>query len=187
MSELYILPEGLPKPVDDGACDHLEGLTIPNVALPSTSGNAVNFAAMKGTIVCYFYPMIGNPLALPGDDWNAIPGARGCTPQSCAYRDKYTTFNEFDVQVFGVSGQSSADQKEARNRLHLPYDLVSDEAFQLCNELQLPTFIYQGKQHVKRLTTIIRDGVIQKVFYPVFPSDSDSDQVLAWLRGQASL
>lgn len=182
MRNVYKLPDNLPVPIDDGACDHLKGMNFPNLSLPSTSGHVVNFSKLKGISVCYFYPMIGNPKSLPGDDWNLIPGARGCTPQSCAFKDNYEAFEKLNAQIFGVSSQGVTEQLEAHGRLHLPFDLVSDSSFTLCDALRLPTFYYQAEPYIKRLTVISIDGVIEKVFYPVFPSFSDSSEVLAWLN-----
>ena len=185
MRDVYKLPDDLPVPIDDGACDHLKGMRFPNQSLPSTSGGVVNFTTLNGIVVCYFYPMIGDPESLPGEDWNLIPGARGCTPQSCAFRDNFKVFKESDVQIFGVSSQETTDQLEAKKRLQLPFDLISDSSFSLCHALKLPTFDYQAKPYIKRLTIIAVDGVIEKVLYPVFPSYSDSSEILAWLSKKA--
>jgi peroxiredoxin len=132
--------------------------------------------------VIYIYPMTGQPgVALP-DGWDGIPGARGCTPQSCSFRDHFAELAALDTGVFGLSAQSSADQREARERLHLPFQLLSDPSLQLKRSLRLPTFTVAGMELYKRLTLIVSDGQIGKVFYPVFPPDRNADEVLAWLR-----
>lgn len=133
-------------------------------------------------MVYYFYPMIGNPQSLPGDDWNSIPGARGCTPQSCGFRDEFKEFRELGAQIFGISSQDITDQIEAKERLHLPFDLISDSSFVLCEALNLPTFDYQFEPYIKRLTIVAINGVMEKVLYPVFPSNSDLIQILEWLK-----
>ena len=181
MRDVYKLPEDLPVPIDDGACDHLNGMHLPSISLPSTAGQDISLANISGMAILYFYPMIGNPKSLPEDDWNLIPGARGCTPQSCAYRDNFDLFREKGVQILGISAQSLAAQAEAKNRLHLPFDLVSDGTFNLSHALRLPTFAYKGSKYIKRLSLVVIDGVICKVIYPVFPSNSDADEILQWL------
>ncbi|MFT3931931.1 MAG: peroxiredoxin [Spongiibacteraceae bacterium] len=185
MKDLSILPDNLPVPVDDGACDHLLGMSIPAVELASTGGEAVNFSDLRGVVVFYFFPMIGNPAALPLNDWNEIPGARGCTPQSCAFRDHYTEIKKYAANVFGVSAQPLGDQIEAKNRLHLPFALLNDGDFILADALRLPTFHYENKKLIKRLTLITVDGVIHKVFYPVFPPNKNAEEVLEWLGAQS--
>ncbi|HEX4962879.1 MAG TPA: peroxiredoxin [Thermoanaerobaculia bacterium] len=179
---LYALPEGLPVPVDDGACDHLPGLRIPALLLPSTSGGRVDLSSLPGRTVVYLYPHTGRPDrdALPG--WNDIPGARGCTPQTCAFRDHHAELRGLGAAVFGLSTQNTDYQKEAVERLHLPFELLSDERFELIEALRLPTFELAGIRFVKRITLILRDGVIEKVFYPVFPPDQNAEEVAAWLR-----
>jgi peroxiredoxin len=182
MKDLTTLPDNLPVPVDDGACDHLPGLCLPSLALITTSGDKINLAALPGTIVVYFYPMIGRPDSQPLVGWNEIPGARGCTPQSCAFRDHHTELTRFAKGVFGVSAQPLEDQIEAKHRLELPFELVNDSDFALTNALRLPTFEYAGSKLIKRLTLIAVDGIIQKVIYPVFPPNRNAEDVLAWFR-----
>jgi peroxiredoxin len=178
---LYALPEGLPVPVDDGACDHLPGLRLPAVPLPSTAGRRVDLSTLPGRTVVYLYPHTGRPDrdALPG--WNDIPGARGCTPQTCAFRDHHAELKALGAEVFGLSTQDTDYQKEAVERLHLPFELLSDEHFKLIEALRLPTFELAGIRFVKRITLIVRDGVIEKVFYPVFPPDANAGEVAGWL------
>jgi peroxiredoxin len=178
---LYEVPEGLPVPVDDGACDHLPGMLLPSVSLGSTSGEVVDLSALAGTTVVYCYPLTGRPdLALP-EGWDEIPGARGCTPQSCAFRDHHADLQALNARVFGLSTQDADYQQEAAERLHLPFALLSDERLQFAEALDLPTFEAEGKTLIKRLTLIIEDGRIEGVFYPVFPPGKNAEEVLEWL------
>lgn len=180
---LYELPKGLPAPVDDGACAHLAGMRLPAVPLLSTSGRTIDLAALRGRTVVYCYPRTGRPDQEMPTGWNQIPGARGCTPQSCAFRDHYQELRELGVaEVFGLSTQDSDYQREAVERLHLPFELLSDEKLAFARALRLPTFEVDGMVLIKRLTLILRDGVIEKVFYPVFPPDRNAEQVVSWLR-----
>ena len=179
------LPPNLPRPIDDGAAAHLAGRFLPNVMLDSTDGSTVNLSHLAGRWVLYLYPMTGRPgVSLP-DGWDGIPGARGCTPQSCRFRDHYRELQDLKTGVFGLSTQTSEYQREARDRLHLPFHLLSDSARQLGVALRLPTFTVAGMELFKRLTLIAEDGKIRKVFYPVFPPDANVDEVLAWLRSDA--
>jgi peroxiredoxin len=185
MNKLTELPQDLPIPADDGACDHLLGNSLPSIALPSTQGECVELSAIVGRVVIYCYPMTGQPgIPLP-DGWDAIPGARGCTPQSCAFRDHHQELNELGASVFGLSTQSTDYQLEAKTRLHLPFELLSDCELNLTNALKLPTFEVDGKRLIKRVTLIIDEGKIMKVFYPVFPPDQNADQVIDWLKAHA--
>jgi peroxiredoxin len=180
----FPLPTDLPRPVDDGACNHLVGLGTPPVTLTSTNGRTVNLATVgsKRTII-YCYPMTGVPGTPLPEGWDQIPGARGCTPQACAFRDRYTELSELGAAVFGLSTQSTAYQQEMAARLHLPFEILSDAHLQLCHALRLPTFDVYAMRLVKRLTLIIRDGAIEACFYPVFPSDQSAQSVVDWLRG----
>ena len=179
------LPSDLPRPIDDGAAAHLEGACLPEVLLHATDGISVNLGKLKGRFVIYVYPMTGRPdVSLP-DGWDGIPGARGCTPQSCSFRDHYGELKDIETGVFGLSAQTSEYQREARDRLHLPFHLLSDSELELRSLLRLPTFTAVGMELFKRLTLITEDGIIQKVFYPVFPPDQNVDEVLAWLRSRA--
>lgn len=177
--------EGLPVPQDDGAADHLPGLALPAIALARSDGSHVDLARLPGRWVIYVYPMIARPGGALPAGWDEIPGARGCTPQSCSFRDHYAELAALDTDVLGLSAQDSEEQREAKERLALPYDLVSDSALRLKHELGLPTFEADGMELFKRLTMIVNDGRIEKVFYPVFPPDRNADGVLAWLRGNA--
>jgi peroxiredoxin len=178
---LYELPRDLPVPVDDGACDHLVGTPLPSIALLSTAGRLVDVARLSGTTVVYVYPRTGRPDTDPPQGWNEIPGARGCTPQSCAFRDHYQELRRHGAEVFGLSTQDTDYQREAVERLHLPFELLSDAQLAFTSALRLPTFAVEGMTLIKRLTLIIRDAHIEKVFYPVFPPDQNAADVLAWL------
>jgi peroxiredoxin len=179
------LPDNLPVPVDDGAADHLPGTSMPAIALRSTSGDMVNLAELgSGRSVIYLYPMTG----VPGRDlptgWDDIPGARGCTPESCAFRDHYAELKAAGASsVYGLSSQDTAYQGEAVARLHLPFAMLSDERLELAAALQLPTFVADGATLYKRLTLVITDGVIEHAFYPIFPPDGHAAEVLSWLQG----
>ena len=176
------LPKDLPVPRDDGACDHLTGMALPQVALYSTRGRTVDLSSLKGTSVVYIYPRTGRPDQDLPTGWNAIPGARGCTPQSCSFRDHYQELKALGVsELFGLSTQDSAYQREAVERLHLPFELLSDENLEFARALKLPTFEVDGMTLIKRMALIVRDGVIRKVFYPVFPPDKNASDVRAWL------
>lgn len=184
---LHELPKDLPVPVDDGACDHLASMRLPAVRLRSTHGREVDLSALGGTTVVYIYPRTGRPDEESPPGWNAIPGARGCTPQSCAFRDHFRDLQRAGAaHVFGLSAQSNADQREAAQRLHLPFELLSDEGLGFARGLRLPTFEVAAMQLIKRITLICRDGAIEKVFYPVFPPDQNAGDVLAWLTAARS-
>ena len=184
IKDLHTLPADLPVPVDDGACGHLAGSRLPPVTLTGTAGQAVDLSTLTGTTVIYFYPMLGRPDSPPLIGWNEIPGARGCTPQTCAFRDSHAELQQMGVEVFGVSAQPLADQQEAHARLHLPFALLNDGQLALAQALRLPTFEYRGTRLIKRLTIVATDGMIRKVFYPVFPPDENAGEVLAWLAAQ---
>jgi peroxiredoxin len=175
----------LPEPQDDGEARHLFSAALPRIALPSTDGLDVELAEVAGLTVVYAYPMTGRPgVALP-EGWDEIPGARGCTPQSCAFRDLHGELLVAGVsRVFGLSTQDTAYQREAAERLHLPFPLLSDAALRLTTALRLPVMFVGGATLLKRMALIIRDGVIVHVFYPVFPPDRNAGDVLAWLRAQ---
>jgi peroxiredoxin len=175
----------LPRPEDDGAARHLVSAMVPAIALSSTHGSEVDLAELAGLTVIYAYPMTGRPgVALP-ERWDEIPGARGCTPQSCAFRDHHGELLAAGAsQVFGLSTQETAYQTEVAERLHLPFPLLSDAALRLTTALRLPVMLVDGATLLKRMALIIRDGVVVHVFYPVFPPDRNAADVLAWLRAQ---
>jgi peroxiredoxin len=182
----YDLPEGIPVPTDDGASDHLPGMRLPSVPLMSTAGKPVDLSALSGKTVVYCYPMTGRPDRGLPQDWDEIPGARGCTPQSCSFRDHHAELRDLGARVFGLSTQDTKYQQEAAERLYLPFELLSDEGLAFAKTLGLPTFEADGMILLKRLTLIIEDGRIGKVFYPVFPPGKNAEEVLAWLRQQRS-
>ncbi|MDO8289173.1 MAG: peroxiredoxin [Parvibaculum sp.] len=186
---LYEIPSDIPVPRDDGAAQHLLGKAIPSIGLLSTRGDIVRLSdPTNGFVVVYCYPRTGRPNAeaLGGTaNWNAIPGARGCTPQSCAYRDLHTELMDLGVVVYGLSTQSTDYQLEAVQRLHLPFPLLSDPDCELANSLELPQFEVAGIRLVKRITLIIRNGRIVHYFYPVYPPDEDAKNVVEWIRGNA--
>ncbi len=181
------LPANLPVPVDDGACDHLRSLRLPSVPLLSTAGRTVDLSALRGRTVVYCYPRTGRPDQEVPKGWDEIPGARGCTPQSCAFRDRYGEFEALGTRVFGLSTQTTGYQREAATRLRLPFDLLSDKDLALARALRLPTFEFEwtfGAEPavlIKRLTLVLTDGRVEQVFYPVFPPDKNAEQVRAWL------
>jgi peroxiredoxin len=178
---LYELPADLPVPINDGACDHLPGMRLTSVPLPSTARRLVDLAGLAGRIVVYCYPRTGQPDVTPPTGWNAIPGARGCTPQSCAFRDHHDELRALGARVFGLSTQDTDYQQEAVARLHLPFELLSDARLTFAHTLRLPTFEVESMTLIKRLTLVIRDGVVETVFYPVFPPDRNAGDVITWL------
>ena len=184
IKDLHTLPTNLPVPLDDGACDHLLGITLPSVSLASTTGKMIDLSAYAGTLIIYLYPMLGRPDSPPHIGWNDIPGARGCTPQTCAFRDFDAELKQLGVEVFGVSAQRFSDQQEAHARLHLPFALLNDQQLDFAHALKLPTFEYAGTRLIKRLTIIVTGGLIRKVFYPVFPPNNNAREVIAWLTAQ---
>ncbi len=175
------LPENLPVPVDDGACDHLLGMKLPDLALLSTAGTTVNLSTLSGRTVVYCYPRTGVPGEPLPTGWDEIPGARGCTPQSCAFRDHYQELQALRADVYGLSSQDTAYQQETATRLHLPFPLLSDDQLVFAKALSLPTFTIDSMTLIKRVTLIIQDGEIIKVFYPVFPPDQNAADVIAWM------
>jgi len=184
--DLYTIPDGLPLPIDDSACDHLPGMQLPSLPLNSTDGEKVDLAGLPGRTVLYIYPRTGRPDLPPSAEWDAIPGARGCTPQSCGFRDHHPELRSRGARVFGLSTQTTDYLLEAAERLHLPFALLSDNNLELTRALRLPTFDFEpyGSEsavHLKRMALVIRDGRIEKVFYPVFPPDRNAADVLAWL------
>jgi peroxiredoxin len=184
MSNLYELPADLPVPEDDGAADHLPGRRAPHVELLGTAGESVTLDALgSGRSVIYVYPLTGRPDGDLPQGWNDIPGARGCTTEACDFRDHHGELVAAGaVRVFGLSSQDDEYQREVVERLHLPFAMLSDPGLRLAGELNLPTFEADGMTLYRRLTLIIRDGVIEHVFYPVFPPNEHARQVLTWLR-----
>jgi peroxiredoxin len=179
-----VLPTDLPAPQDDGATRHLAGMKLPPLPLVATDGSAIDLSMLPGRTVVYVYPRTGRPGQEMPDGWDALPGARGCTPQSCSFRDHFAELGELGVaHVFGLSTQDSDYQREAVERLHLPFPILSDVDMELTRALNLPTFTVAGMTLLKRMVFVVDDGVMSKVFYPVFPPDKSAEEVVRWLRG----
>jgi peroxiredoxin len=177
------LPADIPAPQDDGAARHLAGAKLPDVTLQATSGPAVNLSKLAGRTVVYIYPRTGVPGVDPPPGWDQIPGARGCTPQSCGFRDHFAELKALGVaNVFGLSTQATGYQREAAQRLHLPFPILSDADLKFALGLHLPMFMTSGMTLLKRMALVVDDGVIVKAFYPVFPPDKNAEDVIAWLR-----
>jgi len=187
-SDMYTLPEDLPVPTDDGACDHLAGMVLPSIPLSSTDGEKIDLSSLRGRSVVYVYPRTGRHDLPASAAWDAIPGARGCTPQSCGFRDHYAELRSLGASaVFGLSTQTTDYQREAVERLHLSFPLLSDSGLVFTRALRLPTFEFEpyGEESstlLKRMAFVVRDGRIEKVFYPVFPPDRNAEEVTEWLR-----
>jgi peroxiredoxin len=180
------LPADLPRPIDDGAADHLRGRRLPAVGILATDGTMVDLSAVSSAwTVVYIYPRTGVPGVDPPSGWDDIPGARGCTPQSCSFRDVHAELADLGTTVFGLSTQSHDEQMAFARRQHLPFLLLSDPEQVMGEALRLPTFEADGIVAYKRMTVIVREGIIVHVRYPVFPPDRDADEVLAWLRNAA--
>src|SRR5262245_58423801 len=178
-----VLPPDLPVPQDDGAARHLSGMRLPSLPLEATDGSQVDLSKFSGRTVVYIYPRTGVPGRSMPEGWNEIPGARGCTPQSSGFRDHFAELKGLGVaRVFGLSTQDSAYQREAAERPHLPFAVLSDERLELTRAIKLPTFKVAGMTLLKRMALVIDDGSITKVFYPVFPPDKNADEVVGWLR-----
>ena len=186
MSNYLNLPSNLPVPQDDGAADHLPGMALPHLVLSSTRGDAVALDELgSGRTVIYIYPMTGRPGVDLPDGWDAIPGARGCTPESCGFRDLHSDLLAAGAaRVYGLSSQDTDYQAELAGRLALPFAILSDPELRLGDALRLPTFLVEGRALYKRLTLIVTDGHVEHAFYPIFPPDQHASEVLAWLRDQ---
>ena len=184
-NETTLNPTDPQAPADDGAADHLPGKAMPVVSLKATDGEELLLSAIEGPWVLYIYPRTGRPGVPSLEGWDRIPGARGCTPQSCSFRDHHAELQAHRARVFGLSAQSSEEQREARDRLQLPYQLLSDDGLKLKEALRLPTFVAAGHELYKRMSMVIEDGRIVKEFYPVHPPEKDAETVLAWLGSRA--
>jgi peroxiredoxin len=186
IKNLLELPDGLPVPQDDGAAAHLTGHKLPDIVLTATDGAPVNLSRLVGRTVVYIYPRTGEPGKPSPNGWDAIPGARGCTPQSCGFRDHFDDLKKLGVaRVYGLSTQTTEYQQEVAERIHLPFAILSDATFQLTDAIDMPTFEAGGMRLLKRMAWVIDDGVISKVFYPVFPPDKNAEEVIAWLKSDA--
>jgi peroxiredoxin len=182
-TNLNQLPPNLPRPKDDGAARHLKGMALPDLELPSTANRRVNLSRVAAPrLVIYAYPMTGRPDRQLPQGWDDIPGARGCTPETCGFRDHHKDLAKLKTEVFGVSTQDTPYQQEMVKRLEVPFEVLSDEHLEFARALKLPTFTVEGMTLLKRLTLVARSGRIEQVFYPVFPPDKHAEEVIAWLK-----
>ena len=173
----------IPAPVDDGAASHLTSMKVAPASLRATDGRIIDLSTLRGRTVVYAFPRTGKPGIENPQGWDQIPGARGCTPQSCSFRDCFAELKSLGVDyIFGLSTQNTAYQREAVERLHLPFPILSDEKLVLASSMRLPVFETSGMKLLKRLTLVLNNGVIEHVFYPVFPPDRDAANVIAWLK-----
>ena len=185
-TNLNQLPANLPRPKDDGGAKHLKGMALPDLELPSTANRRVNLSKVAAPrVVIYAYPMTGRPDRQLPEGWDDIPGARGCTPETCGFRDHHKDLAKLHAEVFGVSVQDTPYQQEMVTRLEVPFEVLSDEHLAFTRALRLPTFTVEGMTLLKRLTLIVRNDRIEHVFYPVFPPDTHADEVIAWLKRNA--
>ena len=176
----------IPAPLDDGATRHLAGARMAAVPLRATDGDTVDLSVIPGRVVVYAYPRTGRPGVESPDGWDMIPGARGCTPQSCSFRDHFAELKALGVDnLFGLSTQDPDYQREAAERLHLPFAILSDEHLNLTRAMKLPTFDTSGMRLLKRFTLVINDGKVEHIFYPVFPPDRNASDVIEWLSKRA--
>ncbi|KAK2600017.1 hypothetical protein QQS21_005251 [Conoideocrella luteorostrata] len=178
------IPKTIPRPVDDGLASHLKGLSIPDgISLASTGHSHVKLSELPGLTILFVYPRTGAPGEVVKEEWNNTPGARGCTAEASSYRDKHSELTELGVNsLFGLSVQDTAFQAEAKDRLGLKYDLLSDEKLEFARAMQMPTFEWEGKPLLKRCTLALREGKVEHVWYPVFPPDENAAEVAAWLK-----
>jgi peroxiredoxin len=182
-TNLNQLPANLPRPTDDGGARHLTGMALPDLELPSTGNRRVNLSKVSAPrIVIYAYPMTGRPDRQLPQGWDDIPGARGCTPETCGFRDHHKDLAKLHAEVFGLSTQDTAYQQEMVKRLEVPFEVLSDEQMAFARALKLPTFTVEGMTLLKRLTIVARSGRIEYVFYPVFPPDKHAEEVITWLK-----
>jgi len=182
-TNLNQLPANLPRPKDDGGARHLTGMALPDLELPSTQNRRVNLSKVSAPrLVIYAYPMTGRPDRQLPQGWDDIPGARGCTPETCGFRDHHKDLAKLHAEVFGLSTQDTPYQQEMVKRLEVPFEVLSDEQMVFARALKLPTFTVDGMTLLKRLTIVARSGRIEHVFYPVFPPDKHAEEVIAWLK-----
>jgi len=177
------LPKDLPIPENDGACDHLYNSIIPTIELPNQDGNLLQLNRTDTfSLIIYCYPMTGHPDRELPENWNSIPGARGCTPETCSFRDNYDNFNALNSIPIGITTQSEEDIKEMTTRLRVPFDVLSDQYLLFTKLMKLPTFTINNKTFIKRLTLIVQKSFIKHVFYPIFPPDLHVKEVIQWLK-----
>ena len=173
----------IPAPIDDGATRHLVGARLVSVPLQATDGETVNLSSLRGRTIVYAYPRTGRPGAENPEGWDMIPGARGCTPQTCSFRAHFAELKALGMHhLFGLSTQSPDYQREAADRLHLPFAILSDEHLSLTRAMNLPSFETNGMTLLKRFTLVIDNGKVEHVFYPVFPPDRSATNVIEWLK-----
>ena len=183
--DVYTLPPDLPAPVDDGAADHLLGTMLPQLTLESSQGPVSMRELSRERLVLYVYPRTGRPDRPVPAGWDEIPGARGCTPQSCAFRDHVAELAELGAGIAGLSTQTLDEQLEFADRNEIPYPVIADPEGRLGRALRLPTFEFDGSALYRRITLVAEACAIAKVFYPVFPPDKNAEEVVTWLRGRA--
>ena len=182
-TNLNELPANLPRPTDDGGARHLTGMAMPDLELPSTANRRVNLSKISAPrVVIYAYPMTGRPDRQLPEGWDDIPGARGCTPETCGFRDHHKDLAKLHTEVFGVSTQDTPYQQEMVKRLEVPFEVLSDDHLLLTRALNLPTFTVDGMTLMKRLTLVVKNGRIEHIFYPIFPPDKHAEEVIAWLK-----
>jgi peroxiredoxin len=182
--DLTTLPDGLPVPIDDGRARHLTGLALPSIPLQATTGERIHLSTVGGRAVVFAYPRTGRPGQPPlTSDWDLVPGARGCTPETCGFRDLSADFGKHGIRIFGLSTQDPAYQRELAQRLHLPFPVLSDADLAMTGALRLPTLSIGGHVLLARLSWLQREGRIERVWYPVFPPDRHASEVLASLAG----
>jgi peroxiredoxin/GNAT superfamily N-acetyltransferase len=183
LKDLFSLPLNLPVPQDDGQCDHLTGTKIANVSLQSTAGRWLDLKLLTAVpTIVFFYPRTGEAHINTPDGWDDVPGARGCTPQSCGFRDLSDEFKKLGFQVFGLSTQTTNYQQEFAARMHIPFEILSDSELLLTKAMTLPTFKFNNETLIKRMAWVLNEGRILKVFYPVFPSNENASTVLDWIK-----
>lgn len=185
MRNIYELPPDLPRPIDDGGTNHLTNMPMPQIRLESTIGGSIDvWSAFQRSSVLFIYPRAGSPLEPNTNQelWDRTPGARGCTPQSCSFRDLYGEFQSLGIEIFGLSIQSPTVQQEFVMRNHIIFPILSDHEYRLTDALRLPTFIFENERLIKRMALFVENGFIRKVFYPVFPPDQNASDVLNWVR-----
>jgi len=186
-SDFTTLPPDLPAPQDDGAADHLPGMSVPALTLESSAGPVDLAELASGRAVIYLYPMTGTPGRPLVAGWDEFPGARGCTPESCGFRDHAAELAALDARVAGLSGQTLADQVAFAERNRMPFPVIADPELRLRDALSLPTFALHGVTYLRRLTLVAEHGAIVKAFYPVFPPDRHAAEVLASLEQRGPL
>ena len=163
---------------------NLTNLRLPNISLKATSDASVNLSLQRGTVVIYIYPKTSSPYEKSIPNWDAIPGAKGCTIQSCSFRDCHDDLHDLGCTIFGLSVQSTEYQKEVKSRLNLPFELLSDENFDFINNLSLPILEIDDIVLAQRVTLICQDGIIEKIFYPIEDPEKNALDVLNYITNR---